>query len=656
MTENVGTYVGESHGPVHGGDGPQYNITVAALAATSRLRDHARRRPRAISKTDRVHLYQRFVEPPHFTRAREVLRETGTALLDGLPGSGRRAAALMLLHHLPAIRGSLHELPDTPDDGTVSALAERDIDAGDRLLLDLSEADESRYVQIQQELFDLRDRLQRLDAHLVVVLPHHLGYLLRDDLRHLTADVGRPAPMRVLARHLRCEGIEPTAAELDDRELRAFATRVPLRKVAALAGGIRRHRDVDGIAGGFPQWLAAALNDERDQATRVAADVAAEDSGRRRALLLSLALFHGTPPSTVLNATNALLKTLSHPQDDTPRLDRTDLHAEFTAIRAELHTDGRVRFALPGYDSAVRDHFWTYMPDIRLQLRDWFQACMSAPDLDPEERAAAVTHFAEQGLRCRRLSDLRWLVERWTRPDAATRYVPDAAQLLAHGLADDQHGRYFRQQIYDWATAADTNHQLGHVLVLVCSEAMALTHPDQALVRLHHLARRAGPGKGRPGADPQEAVISLARSDNRLYRLLLTRLSGDGDQRRWAKRDSALFLALADPVRLVRSRPVRTLLAQGWSQALLRPEDEWGESLSLWLNACARYVEHRPHILEILTAASVSDCHTVGRLYRIARAWQHSTTHGAAERAETVRCLLHAIDARQGIGPYSFVA
>lgn len=651
MTENVGTYVHESHGSVHGGEGPQYNFYVAAAAATSRLRDQAGGRPRTISRTDRIHLYQRFVDPPHFARVREVLREARVVLLDGPPGSGRRAAALMLLHELPDSRGSLHELPDTLDDSAASAFDALEVSTGDRLLLDLSEAEEARYVEMQRQLSAFRDRLGPLDAHLVVVLPRHLGYLLRDDLRHLSSEIGRPNGKRVLARHLRCEDIEPTRSDLDNQDLRTYLARAPLHKVAALADGIRRHRDTDGADQHFPQWLAAALADEHDQAGQVAADIAAEQSGRRRALLLSLAMFHGSPPSTVLHATNALLKALSHPDDETPRLDRTDLYAEFTAVRAEVDAEGLVSFALPGYDGAVRDHFWTYMPDVRRQLRDWFQDCMSSPGLGPAERKAAVARFAEQGLRCQRPEDLRALVERWARSDAATRYVPDAAQLLALGLSDDQHGRYFRQQIYDWSTAADTNEELRHVLVLVCSESMAPTHPDQALVRLHHLARR---GQARTGATAREAVLSLARSENRLYELMLNRLSADKDRNTWAARDSTLFLALADPIRRVRSPRVRALLAQGWSAALHRPDEWWAGHVSRWLSACVEYTEHRGHVLEVLATACATDSRTAGRLYRAARVWQRAADGAVGERADTVDRLLHAIDAQQGIESYPY--
>ncbi|MFF9897154.1 ABC transporter substrate-binding protein [Streptomyces longispororuber] len=654
MTETTGTYVHAAHGPVHGGEGPQYNYYMAA--ATSLLRDQAGRRPRTISKSDRIHLYQRFVAPPRFSRARELLQETRTVLLDGLPGNGRRAAALMLLQELPDTRGTLHELPDTPDDSAACALDVRDVDDGDRLLLDLSEAEESRYLDVQQELLAFRDRLAPLGAHLAVVLPHHLAYLLRDDLRHLTAEIGRPSGRRVLARHLRCEGIEPTAAELGGQELTTYVSRVPLRQVAALADRVRRHRDdTSGAApDGFAHWLAAALADEHDQAVRVAADVAAADNGRRRALLLALAVFQDSPPGTVLHATNSLLRILSHPDDGTPRLDRTDLYAELTAVRAEVRPDGRARFTLPGYAEAVRDHFWTYMPDVRLQLRDWFHACVSAPEVDPSERKAAIPRFAEQSLRCRRPEDLRWLVERWTRPDASAGHIPDAAQILALGLADEQHGRYFRQQIYDWSTSTDTSHRLGDVLVPVCAEAMAPTHPDQALVRLHHLARR---GRGRVGARAQEAVLALAASDNRLYQLMLSRLGTHREHHRGAIRDSALFLALADPVRLIRSERVRGLLAQAWSESLRHPDEHWAECVFDWLGACARSTGHRPHIVDVLARACASDTRTAGRLYRVARAWQRSLDQAdRADRVEVVDRLLRAIDARQGIEPYGCTA
>ncbi|MGA4843160.1 hypothetical protein [Streptomyces sp. G45] len=325
------------------------------------------------------------------------------------------------------------------------------------------------------------------------------------------------------------------------------------------------------------------------------------------------------------------------------------MHAEFSAIGAEVSADSRVRFPLPGYDSAVRSHFWTYLPDVRRQLRDWFQLCMAAPDLDVAERGPAVKRFADQVLRCDRPEDLRWLVDRWTRGGTSTRKVADAAQLLAHGLADDQHGRYFRQQVYDWSKAPDTSPGLGQVLVLVCSNVMARSHPDQALVRLHHLARRA---KGQVLADARDATLRLARSDNRLYRRMLERLGTGMAQGQWGDSDSVLFLSLADPVRLIRSASVRALLARGWSEALHRPEQHWAVPVSHWLNACATDAVHRTLILDVLATACAPDSRTSGLVYRVARRWRHESPAFPAERADVLAQLLHTINARQGIESY----
>lgn len=120
MTDTFGSYVGEAYGSVHTGPGNQFNFYLRA--AEERLREQASRRPRAIAKEDREHLAKRFVNPPHMQRARDRLREKHTVLIDGRPGSGRRTAAIMLLHELSEVRGTLHELPDTSDDSTASPL------------------------------------------------------------------------------------------------------------------------------------------------------------------------------------------------------------------------------------------------------------------------------------------------------------------------------------------------------------------------------------------------------------------------------------------------------------------------------------------------------------------------------------------------------
>ncbi|MFE7070983.1 ABC transporter substrate-binding protein [Streptomyces sp. NPDC057620] len=645
MSETIGSFVNEAHGSVHSGAGPQYNVYLQAAA--SLLREQAGTRRLAIAKSDRDHLDQRFVPPPRLQRAREELRRSHTVLVDGLPGSGRRTAALMLLHELSESRGSLHELPDTADDRTVSPLDAQDINDGDRLLLDLSEADESRYVAVQQALSDFRSSLLGHDAHLAVVLPHHLGYLLQSDLRRFTVEIGRPSAKRVLARHLRCEDIVPSAEELSGRDLAGYLAHAPMRGVAELADRIRHGRNTAGAERGFSDWLSAALSRQQDQSARVAADTSTEHGGRRRALMLSLAMFHGTTPGAVLQATNTLLDILSHPPDPVPRLDRADLHAEFDGIGAETQPDGRVWFRHTGYDSAVREHFWTFLPDIRRQLRDWFRICLAEPALTPRDRSQAVERFAEQSLRTDRPEDLAWLAHQWTGRGARAQLVADAAQALARGLDDDRHGRSFRQQIYEWSKSTETSTGLREVLIVVCSEAMARSHPDQALVRLHHLARGT---QGSTGARAQVALTRLARSDDRLYRRMLDRLGAGITQKQWGV-DIDLFLAVADPVRLVASRRVRESLAGCWNAALRRPVDSWSPTVRQWLDACADD-RRRDCVLEVLVAACAADNRVSGQLYRVALDWQRADTRQAEVREDIVGCLLRKINAAQGIEPY----
>lgn len=649
MTGAFGAYVSDAYGPLNTGGGNQFvQQHVYIRAAESRLREQAGRRKRVITEEDRTHLSARFVPPPGTRLARERLAESHLVLLKGSPGSGRRTSALMLLHELSDGHGALHELPDTSDDASDSAstspLDAWDIGDEDRLLLDLSEVEESGYVSVQKALLEFRERLTAHAAHLAVVLPHRFGYLLKDELKRFRVEVGRPSSRRVLARHLRCDGIMFTPDELDGKKLSAFLTRAPVREVSELADHIRRRRDTSPADRGFSDWLSEALRDQQDHGAKVAADLAVQQSGPRRALMLSVALFHGSDPGTVLLAANTLLNVLGHPPDSTPRLERADLWAELDAIQADTDVDGQVRFRTSGYDRAVRDHFWTFLPDVRRQLRDWFKDCLVAPDLPQSHRTRAVERFALQALRTTRPEDLTWLADQWTSRRASLHLIPDSAQVLGLGLDDERHGRYFRKQIYDWSLSRETSDRLRQVLVVVCAETMARTHPDQALVRLHHLSRRAC---DQVAAEARTALTRLTASDDRLYRLLLDRLA-TGITTHHTERDAALFLTLADPERLVGRPKVRRSLLTCWRAVLHRPAATWAGPLAHWLIA-AESSRHRDPVLSLLALASASDTRLSGQLYLVAVDWSRA---GGPSRSETVTRLLRTINTAQGIKPY----
>ncbi|MFF5568897.1 ABC transporter substrate-binding protein [Streptomyces sp. NPDC012623] len=658
MIGDLRSYINEARSAVHSGDGTQMNFYLEAsyLEAASLLREQAPERTRAFAEDDRDRLAQRFVPPVHFQHARRQLHTHHTTLVSGPPGSGRRTAALMLLHELPDAGGSFHELPDTPDDASSSSLLDHGvISSGDRLLLDLSRDDEPRrYLEVQDRLSDFRSRLIERAAHLAVILPHRFGHLRRSDLLPLTTDIGRPEARRVLAVQLRYDGIVPPQSALSTPSLTTYLARAPLRDVAELADRIRRARDAPGgnAEGGFPRWVEQALTALTDQSARVAADLSDRHTGRNRALLLALAMFHDTTPATVFSATVALLKALDHPPDDRPRLEHSDLNAEFGSIEAQTQASGRVRFTREGYDRAVRNHFWTYLPDVRSQLRDWVGECVAEHALAPEEQRQVIPRLAEQVLRTGRPDDLVELTTQWTKQAASQRLMPAASQALALGLTDDQYGRSFRQLIYTWSKNAELSPKLKQVLVLVCSEVMARTHPDQAMVRLHHLVRRAE----RPVEEnAQRALLHLAHSDNRLYRLLLARIDTELPDNPW-RAEANVFLAVADPTRLIGQASVRAVLSSGWAGVLRRRSvEDWRPTAARWLTACGD-LRYQDIVLDVLVDACRGESSALGSLYQVACDWAREPSDGSVNRTGTAASLLRKIDRAQGLEPCDFGA
>lgn len=642
MTDSIGSYIAEAQS-VHTGPGSQTNIYLAATSERLGMRG---KDPRAVAEADRALLYQRFLAPPRFGQARTLLREHGFVLLGGKPGSGRRAAALMLLHELPDTGGSFHELPDTTDDDQAGALETNSVGDGDRLLLDLSDSDETRYTAVQDDLSAFLTMVAQRRASLVIVLPHHLGYLQRPGLRPVTVELGRPRAHALLMRYLRLDGIHPSLAELSSPDLDAHMSHAPMSDLAHLADRIRRARDDTGPTGTFAQWCAQSLAALTDHGPEAARFIASLSNGRQRALTLALAMFHGSAPDTVFDATGILLEVLGHPKDDRPRLEHTDLTSEFEAIEAGTGADDQVRFSTLGYDQAVRTHFWTYLPDLRPMYCTWVQRCVQQQALSPQESDALITRFAEQCLRTGRPEDLWRLAERWTERGQLERLLPDAAQALAEGLRHDRHGRAFRQKIYGWSILPSLPKGLKQALVLVCSDVMAVRNPDQALVRLHHLARReSGAGK-RPALD---ALLALAGGDGRLFRLLLDRLAPG----RWPA-DSRIFLALADLASRTRalfvSVTVRDRLVSGWAAVLLhRPHQEWAEHIQHWLTAACATESHRESLLDVLVDGAAQHPGVIGRMYATSQLWAHASPTEQAARGELADLFRQKVDTAQSI-------
>jgi hypothetical protein len=306
--------------------------------------------------------------------------------------------------------------------------------------------------------------------------------------------------------------------------------------------------------------------------------------GAQRALLVSSAMLHGAPAGAVHRGTELLLGASRPDPEVRDLLARRPLSERLDRISARIDGSGRVRFTEPDHDQALRTQVWQNFPDLRDHLSDWTEKAVSLPELSDADRDRLVGRFAAQCLSTGHTGFLTGLVERWTGADQpALRRA--AAQALTHGLGDRGQGGFFRRQIREWSTRSQLP-SLRRVLVEVCSDVLLLTHPEQALVRLHHLARH----ESQQGM-ARYALARAVRDDHRLLRRLLFRFVQYG-----TSADPDLFLDVSAPEPLLdpgtRTRP---LLREGETRAQVtacwatvfqyRPQSAWASPVAAWFDA-----------------------------------------------------------------------
>ncbi|MBG0821709.1 hypothetical protein HS048_13285 [Planomonospora sp. ID91781] len=624
MNGQSGTSVESNYGATHTGDGDQY---VTQHISFTQLAQAAGKDPRRIAGDQLAWLRKRFVPPPGLARARRVLECNDTVFLDGTPGAGRRSAAWMLLYELYSGHETFHEiLPD--EDGGQRCLDLDQIGDSALILVDLSApADEQTWSKIRGELHDLRVAAHEHAARLVVVLPAGTAGRLQPDLSAFRVEIIRPPGQTVFQRYLRAADIPVTETDSVSKPLSGFLAGTPsMRKIADLAELVVEARERS--EGGFAAWCedALAVLDNR-QGTLVTENLTTLREGPQRALLLATAMLHGARAEVVHRATAALLRKVKHPQADLPLLEHTDLTVRLKEIGASANASGRVRFDKFGYDSAVRSHFWTHWPELRDPLQKWVTGIVDLPGLEQSDRDELVERFARQCLRDGHPNMLMDLVRQCTGAPVTRFRLEAAVRALRHGLQDEVHSRFFRRKILDAAETTPVSRELTQVIAVTCWKVIAVHHPDQALVRLHHLARReAGTVHAR------DALARLVGSDARLRVWMLKRLVQrlQSGNERWRRFDAGLFLELADPTPLVAPGPhtysplsdpgVQEQLATGWHLVfLLCPYEVWRAQAQRWFRAALENEAHREPLLEVLIRGGRQRTDLLAPLYVAAR-------------------------------------
>ncbi|MGW6237468.1 hypothetical protein [Streptomyces sp. NPDC055094] len=622
MTEQDRVTVNDPRGPVNNGEGHQYVFYGVGVDWMIRKGVESLR----IAREDRRRLADRFVPPVGFRVAADRLEKPGSVvLLDAPPGSGRRAAAIMLLHGLGEDGGAdeagarFEELPATDKDETPLAPGE-----GDRFLLDLSGiSDEEAYAEAQRLLAVRRSLVQEAGAHMVVVLRSGLEHAHAPDLEPHTVTLGRPRGVAVVTRYLRMDRMVFRPADLRSADLQRLCDRSPMRELARLAGLVRAARDSGRFGADFAGWLDQAMHAVTDRAGEVGRQVGTVRTAPERALLLATAVFEEARADTVYEAWHDLMRTVRHAEEATTELARTDFGERLAALGIERGTDGRLRFGRLAYADAVRTYFWSNFPGVRDDLRDWIGHAAGLRGLTTDDRVNVVVRFGERSLAIERPDHLFDLVVRWA--DSATGASRDsrAVAALELGLSHERFGGWFRRRMYECARSGPLSDGLARVLTTACVQSLGATHPDQAMVRLHYLAIR----KGEAAREAREALLDLADHDRRLYRPLIDRLR-DRTRRKPGGAEPQLRL-LTELLRSDRAPdpPPWPDLFLGWETVFSQPPTEhWNPLVRSWLNAVAGD-STREMALDVMVGATHGHAAALHRLYTITCGWAGSSRH-----------------------------
>ncbi|MEV0036403.1 hypothetical protein [Streptomyces sp. NPDC050804] len=647
MTGLGGTWIHNPQGPLHSGGGNQYNYHWSMGSEEPLVRAGVDRLQ--IVREHRLRLAKCFVRPRGCGLAADRLTQPGAVvILQGAPGAGRRAAATMLLEEAPASGVEIEELQSNLEEGVP------ELPSGGRYLLDLSRVGENDYSAAQHTLLMYRSLVGKHGARMVVVFPAGLEWMLDAELAPLAVAIERPGGRAVLSRHLRVRGVRFEYEQLSTDELTHMFATAPMRELDRLAGLVAQARDSARYGTDFTHWRDEAVAAATNWSQQVAKQLREHRGGPERALLLAAAMMSGATADTVMGAASRLLELVRYPRDETPGLAQEGLGEQFEKLSLVREADGRVRFEGLAYDDAVRRHFWENFPDLRPGFRDWVGQCTALPGLGPEDRRRLVGRFAEQALSSGRPDDLYVLVEKWTLPSAGGRLSAEAATTLELGLSHEQYGSRFRSRVYQWATAARLKPDLARVLIGVCRHVIAATHPEQAMVRLRHLALR----REIPEAVAQEArsaLLQVARRNRRLYvRSVLPLLPGGRSE----SGNLDILLALLDPVGL-RIEPPWQEIALAWRAVMGgMPAAAWCPVVQRWLTLLARR-QASDRVLGALLLATSGDRDLLNQLYVTTCEWADSQAIDAVgqarheDRMRIAEAFRREIDLAQGVGGVS---
>ncbi|MFI5620864.1 hypothetical protein [Streptomyces sp. NPDC051567] len=437
----------------------------------------------------------------------ERLREERVLVLTGTPFTGRRTAALMLLHRLGAT--PVHALDRETSPGELGRMFTASGEARGHLLCDLA-TDRDQPLR-EAQLLALRGRMREHDGYLVITTGH--SPYIETDIR--TASWSPPAARAVLSARLhRQAGPEAAGRLLALPAVAGFLARDhQVREAAGYAAVLIRHAQDDGDPSRIERYSLSRLE---SQIQEWFSEAETTLHLREKAFLIALAAFDGGPYALTAELSDLLyteLRRTGDPQQQTPipvfgtHIGRRLQVARAITRQASEETEwGPVTQVTASFlddrtPLVLLREVWTGHPSARPALVNWLdRLALDGRPLVRTRAAATVAVLAYTDLP----SAMALVIEVWaTSRRVRRRTTAVTALTLAHRIGAPNIPRI----IDDWSTGSGEPERCW--VAVRAQGLIGSERPEQALAALRSQARSQSVRSGEDGrSDTADSLVA----------------------------------------------------------------------------------------------------------------------------------------------------
>lgn len=547
----------------------------------------------------------RFVPPrtaQPWAAASKHLDEYGIVVLCAAPGTGRRTAAVRLLHTVTNSPLALFELDPEWSTPSVQPLP-KDSAAG--YVLDLSDLPEEPEEHLGSDLVRHGEDLRKKGSFLVILATpaDWFGHWAEPTLP-FTVRLESPDAKALVTAELTAHHRGERVTWLNETAFTGIWEANPSARAAWLLAGKL-------IQASGPEQIQDIITEFGDWHTDVERLLRKDRTSQSDAQLLSIrvtvwagALLHGGQRSSVIRAADDLLTRLGLAR--TPANVLTDATTSSRLAAAQITSNGNLALhdeKKDGLPPAILRHLWDEFPTQHELLRSWATG-IAADRIIPEEDARLVAKAL-----------LRLAVDRHDRAIldgladglvGARRWL--AVEALTAAAGDAELGRYVRDRLRTWMDAKNPSEAKVELVIEICGGTWGIEHPALALTRLGKAAGRADYGSVTLANAFRELTVHRPHGGTQGHRPMAQRHGTPPDGCEPAPQTLGAFLALVssgegtDLVLNTDSPEARLRIVHAW-QSLLLTDDAVDVALSQlkqWHQRFEDDPERREHLLDVL--------------------------------------------------------